>query len=108
MLKAEEVPQADLRTSLPTRAPLYDHNTEARLYLQPVHIWASQTVFNILVVGYIDFIKNRAIHTQCELTTMDNKPVILYHYAFSPYARRIQWYLALRGVAYHQCVGASS
>ncbi|KAK0614159.1 hypothetical protein B0T14DRAFT_437672 [Immersiella caudata] len=31
-------------------------------------------------------------------------PVILYHYPFSPYARRIGWYLRLRGIPYLQCL----
>ena len=30
--------------------------------------------------------------------------IILYHYTFSPYARRITWYLALRGIDYAQCL----
>lgn len=28
--------------------------------------------------------------------------IILYHYSFSPYARRVTWYLALRGISYAQ------
>lgn len=32
------------------------------------------------------------------------QPIILYHYPFSPYARRIVWYLQLRGIPYKQCV----
>ncbi|KAG8168329.1 hypothetical protein KVR01_001078 [Diaporthe batatas] len=31
-------------------------------------------------------------------------PIILYHYPFSPYARRIVWYLQLRGIPYKQCM----
>lgn len=31
-------------------------------------------------------------------------PIVLYHYKFSPYARRIQWYLALRGIPYAECL----
>ncbi|KAK4452336.1 hypothetical protein QBC34DRAFT_398447 [Podospora aff. communis PSN243] len=31
-------------------------------------------------------------------------PVILYHYPFSPYARRVAWYLRLRGIPYLQCL----
>jgi len=30
--------------------------------------------------------------------------LILFHYPFSPYARRISWYLALRGVSHAQCL----
>ncbi|KAK1754634.1 hypothetical protein QBC47DRAFT_222651 [Echria macrotheca] len=30
-------------------------------------------------------------------------PVIVYHYSFSPYARRILWYLRLRGIPYLTC-----
>ncbi|MCJ1372103.1 hypothetical protein MMC20_003324 [Loxospora ochrophaea] len=30
--------------------------------------------------------------------------IILYHYPFSPYARRITWYLALRRIPYAQCL----
>ncbi|KAL8795437.1 MAG: hypothetical protein Q9195_002026 [Heterodermia aff. obscurata] len=32
--------------------------------------------------------------------------IILVHYTFSPYARRIVWYLALRGIPYAQCLVA--
>ncbi|KAK2615604.1 hypothetical protein N8I77_002348 [Diaporthe amygdali] len=32
------------------------------------------------------------------------QPIILYHYPFSPYARRIVWYLQLRGIPYKQCM----
>ncbi|KAK0638765.1 hypothetical protein B0T16DRAFT_338623 [Cercophora newfieldiana] len=31
-------------------------------------------------------------------------PIVLYHYPFSPYARRIVWYLRLRGISYLQCL----
>ncbi|KHN96989.1 Glutathione S-transferase, protein [Metarhizium album ARSEF 1941] len=30
--------------------------------------------------------------------------VILYHYSYSPYARRVAWYLTLRGIPYAQCM----
>ncbi|KOS20217.1 hypothetical protein ESCO_006221 [Escovopsis weberi] len=30
--------------------------------------------------------------------------IVLYHYPYSPYARRIVWYLALRGIPYKQCL----
>jgi glutathione S-transferase len=33
-----------------------------------------------------------------------NNGIVLYHYSFSPYARRVIWYLALRGIDYAQCV----
>ena len=29
--------------------------------------------------------------------------IVLYHYPYSPYARRVVWYLALRGIEYSQC-----
>ncbi|KAL2419971.1 hypothetical protein ABEF95_009672 [Exophiala dermatitidis] len=29
--------------------------------------------------------------------------IVVYHYSFSPYARRILWYLALRGIPYAEC-----
>ncbi|KUI60607.1 hypothetical protein VP1G_07767 [Cytospora mali] len=32
------------------------------------------------------------------------QPVILYHYVSSPYAKRIVWYLQLRGIPYKQCM----
>lgn len=35
-------------------------------------------------------------------------PIILYHYDASPYARKIRWYLELRGIPYKQCVGLVS
>ncbi|KAJ4409157.1 hypothetical protein N0V85_004138 [Neurospora sp. IMI 360204] len=31
-------------------------------------------------------------------------PIILYHYPASPYAKRIVWYLHLRGIPYTQCL----
>jgi len=34
-----------------------------------------------------------------------NNGIVLYHYNFSPFARRVIWYLALRGIDYAQCVG---
>jgi len=30
--------------------------------------------------------------------------IVHFHYPFSPYARRIIWYLQLRGIAHAQCV----
>ncbi|PHH86828.1 hypothetical protein CDD83_9698 [Cordyceps sp. RAO-2017] len=36
------------------------------------------------------------------MTATEN--IILYHYSFSPFARRISWYLALRGIPYSQCL----
>ncbi|KAB2571259.1 hypothetical protein BFW01_g12678 [Lasiodiplodia theobromae] len=30
--------------------------------------------------------------------------IVLFHYPFSPYARRITWYLQLRGIAFAQCI----
>ncbi|SLM34818.1 Thioredoxin-like fold [Lasallia pustulata] len=30
--------------------------------------------------------------------------IIVFHYSFSPYARRVTWYLALRGIDYAQCL----
>ncbi|KAL7933945.1 hypothetical protein V8C35DRAFT_302834 [Trichoderma chlorosporum] len=32
------------------------------------------------------------------------KPVVLYHYLASPYAKRVVWYLALKGIKYQQCL----
>lgn len=37
------------------------------------------------------------------MSTLD-LPIILYHYAMSPYAKRIVWYLTLRRIPYSQCV----
>ncbi|SPN97263.1 uncharacterized protein DNG_00777 [Cephalotrichum gorgonifer] len=31
-------------------------------------------------------------------------PIVLYHYPYSPYARRVVWYLALRGIPYMECI----
>lgn len=31
----------------------------------------------------------------------------LFHYTYSPYARRIVWYLQLRGIQYAQCVSSN-
>ena len=30
--------------------------------------------------------------------------IVLFHYKFSPFARRITWYLTLRGIEYAQCL----
>ena len=30
--------------------------------------------------------------------------IVLFHYPFSPYARRITWYLNLRGIDFAQCL----
>lgn len=30
--------------------------------------------------------------------------IVFYHYAYSTFARRIQWYLLLRGLPYSECV----
>ncbi|KAI7541100.1 hypothetical protein KC331_g8780 [Hortaea werneckii] len=30
--------------------------------------------------------------------------IILFHYPQSPYGRRVRWYLALRGIAYAECI----
>ncbi|KAM5352465.1 hypothetical protein ACJ41O_005188 [Fusarium nematophilum] len=35
---------------------------------------------------------------------MANPRVIVYHYPYSPYARRVIWYLTLRGIPYSQCL----
>ncbi|KAK4645422.1 hypothetical protein QC761_201290 [Podospora bellae-mahoneyi] len=35
---------------------------------------------------------------------MADQPLILYHYPFSPYARRLIWYLKIRGIPYCQCL----
>ncbi|OLN85879.1 hypothetical protein CCHL11_05428 [Colletotrichum chlorophyti] len=34
----------------------------------------------------------------------EERNIVLYHYSTSPYARRIVWYLALRGIPYVQCM----
>ncbi|KAF6816222.1 glutathione s-transferase [Colletotrichum sojae] len=34
----------------------------------------------------------------------EDRNIVLYHYSTSPYARRIAWYLALRGIPYVQCM----
>ncbi|KAK1511857.1 glutathione S-transferase [Colletotrichum tamarilloi] len=34
----------------------------------------------------------------------EDKKIVLYHYSASPYAKRIVWYLALRGIPYVQCM----
>ncbi len=33
-----------------------------------------------------------------------NNGIVLYHYSFSPFARRVLWYLSLRGIDYAECV----
>ncbi|TDZ49544.1 hypothetical protein CTRI78_v008109 [Colletotrichum trifolii] len=34
----------------------------------------------------------------------EDRNIILYHYSASPYAKRIVWYMALRGIPYVQCM----
>ncbi|KIH94150.1 hypothetical protein SPBR_05967 [Sporothrix brasiliensis 5110] len=34
----------------------------------------------------------------------DTPNIVFYHYSYSPYARRIQWYLLLRGLPYNECI----
>lgn len=34
-------------------------------------------------------------------------PIVLYHYHYSPFAKRLVWYLNLRGIPYVQCVRQS-
>ncbi|KAK3360191.1 hypothetical protein B0T25DRAFT_515547 [Lasiosphaeria hispida] len=34
----------------------------------------------------------------------DLPPIVLYHYPYSPYARRVIWYLHLRNIPYVQCL----
>lgn len=36
-----------------------------------------------------------------------NNNLVLYHYSFSPYARRVLWYLSLRGIDYAECVSTA-
>jgi hypothetical protein len=36
-----------------------------------------------------------------------NNGIVLYHYSFSPVARRVLWYLSLRGIDYAECVRIS-
>ncbi|KAH6697579.1 glutathione S-transferase [Plectosphaerella plurivora] len=38
------------------------------------------------------------------MTSTDAPQIVLYHYAFSPYAKRVAWYLTLRGIPYTQCL----
>ena len=33
-----------------------------------------------------------------------NNGIVLYHYSFSPYAKRVLWYLSLRAIDYAECV----
>ncbi|KAI9676058.1 MAG: hypothetical protein M1817_000801 [Caeruleum heppii] len=36
---------------------------------------------------------------------MPSEPeLVLFHYSFSPYVRRVVWYLTLRGIEYSQCI----
>ncbi|KAK4200676.1 hypothetical protein QBC40DRAFT_173387 [Triangularia verruculosa] len=38
------------------------------------------------------------------MATTTQEPLILYHYPFSPYARRLIWYLKIRNIPYYQCL----
>jgi hypothetical protein len=42
------------------------------------------------------------------MSSLTELPIILYHYPFSPYARRIVWYLRLRGISYIECVSSEA
>ncbi|KFY16123.1 hypothetical protein V492_01540 [Pseudogymnoascus sp. VKM F-4246] len=35
---------------------------------------------------------------------MPSKDIIVYHYAYSPYARRVIWYLNLRNIPFSECI----
>lgn len=49
-------------------------------------------------------VASRAFCWRRERFSMGEADIVLYHYAASPYAKRIVWYLALRGIPYDQCV----
>lgn len=38
------------------------------------------------------------------MSTVVPNEIVLFHYPFSPYARRVIWYLQLRGIEFAQCV----
>lgn len=39
--------------------------------------------------------------------TSEYPPIILYSYPFSPFAKRVAWYLQLRGIPHKICVSIS-
>jgi hypothetical protein len=61
-------------------------------------------VRGLSLLGWSIHINRRARLVGNMATTTDQLPIVLYHYHYSPYARRISWYLALRGIPYSQCV----
>ncbi|KAI9795834.1 MAG: hypothetical protein M1833_006783 [Piccolia ochrophora] len=38
------------------------------------------------------------------MSATSDDTIILFHYSFSPFARRVSWYLDLRGIKYSQCI----
>ncbi|TGO20657.1 hypothetical protein BPAE_0277g00080 [Botrytis paeoniae] len=40
------------------------------------------------------------------MTSMQTPEIIIFHYRFSPFAKRITWYLTLRGIPYSECLQA--
>ncbi|KAF7906921.1 hypothetical protein EAE99_011988 [Botrytis elliptica] len=40
------------------------------------------------------------------MTSMQHPEIIVFHYRFSPFAKRITWYLTLRGIPYSECLQA--
>ncbi|KAF7954149.1 hypothetical protein EAE96_005280 [Botrytis aclada] len=40
------------------------------------------------------------------MTSLQSPEIILFHYRFSPFAKRIIWYLTLRGIPYSECLQA--
>ena len=50
--------------------------------------------------------RRHAMLFETNMSSIDK--IILFHYSYSPYARRITWYLALRGIPYSQCVGQNA
>ncbi len=33
--------------------------------------------------------------------------IVFYHYPYSPFGRRVQWYMQLRGIPYRECVSCA-
>jgi hypothetical protein len=72
-----------------------------RLQGQVNSVWAYRHRFDLHQ-------KLTSSNTMSNVVTMSSlarhPPIILYHYPYSPYARRIVWYLRLRGISYSECV----
>lgn len=98
-------------TLLPTPTPVPNKGGERERCLGPYtarrRFIKSATTALWIVVGtayLIDLFTASLIFVMATETAAPNG-IIHFQYPFSPYARRVIWYLQLRGIAHVNCVG---